>query len=344
MSRDLPLGDDRIDQRPNSLKLDANNIAGLELQPLRVADARGRARRDDIARFQREDARSVLDDVGDLEDHLARVSVLPQLVVDPELDPEPVDVFEVRQRNRARPHRREIVAPLAVEPVEELVPIAVLGPVPDLQLALGDVVDDGDPGDVVERVFLGDELAGFSDDEPKLGLVVDELSALGDDDRVAIAADRVAGGLHEDAGRGHVALGDARALELLAGALENVVGIIPGEAEQFARIQDRGFELDARQIEDRVFGRVAGLAALDHLPSLGESRIAGENRCDAVKGVAALIIAGAEGLDVEDLVADNDAGAGYALAGITFARGLGKREVHEFQGHSGSLVSQGIDG
>ena len=69
--------DDMVLERADILDLDFDRIAGFH-----GADARRRARRDDVSRLQRHDARNELDELIDVEDHILRITVLLDLAIE----------------------------------------------------------------------------------------------------------------------------------------------------------------------------------------------------------------------------------------------------------------------
>src|SRR6185312_8870351 len=85
----LRRGHHAIDERAAILHLDLHLIAGLqELAAVAAAgaDARGRAGRDDIARPQGELVAQRRDLLGNAVNHVLRIRILLQHVIDPELD------------------------------------------------------------------------------------------------------------------------------------------------------------------------------------------------------------------------------------------------------------------
>src|SRR4029453_523566 len=73
-----PFGDNRIAQRADLLDLDLDHIAGLEPQRRlsEKAHAFGRARRDDVARGERREARDIRDDCRNIENEIGGAAVL----------------------------------------------------------------------------------------------------------------------------------------------------------------------------------------------------------------------------------------------------------------------------
>ena len=131
------------------------------------------------------------------EDELRGVAVLLDLAVDGEADEQLHVVFHEGARHQVRPHRRELVVALAVEPVRaQRRPVGA-----DLQVAGGDVVGGHPAGDVIERALGLDALAALADGAGDLGLPIDLLHAARDLD-VVVGAGEAARRLQEQVGPG----------------------------------------------------------------------------------------------------------------------------------------------
>src|SRR5208282_5155153 len=124
----------------------ANQVARLEERPGCRADARWSSGGDDVSRFERDKLRQERDDGGHREDHLSGGGLLLDLTVDRELQRQCLRVRNRVGRENARAHRAEGVMPLAVHPVEELVPLAGLLAGIGFEATVADVVDDRVPG------------------------------------------------------------------------------------------------------------------------------------------------------------------------------------------------------
>ena len=92
-----------------------------------------------------------------------------------------------------------------------------------------DVVDDDVAGDVVHRLVLRDAAGGLADDDAQLDLEVERMAALGPDDRLAVADDRV-----RELREQQRPIGDVP-----AGALGDVRPIVEPDADDLSRSFDR---------------------------------------------------------------------------------------------------------
>ena len=142
-------------------------------------------------------------------------------------------------RENARAHRAERVVPLAVHPVEELVPLAGLPAGVGLEAAVADVVDNRVAGHVARGLGLGDAAAMAADDHAELALPVD---LVGRDprnhDRLSRVGERRARRLHEYIGKGLLPLGGR------ASPLGDVLGVIAGQEQELGRTGDRHQKLN----------------------------------------------------------------------------------------------------
>lgn len=109
---------------------------------MNAPDPRGRARGEHVPRLQRHALRYNLNERGDVPDHQVRRAVLPKLPVDPRPYPQggPLHV-QLRRGDHPRTHGAEPVDALR----EEKLLVALL------EVASGDVVDDGVAKHVIER-------------------------------------------------------------------------------------------------------------------------------------------------------------------------------------------------
>src|SRR5208337_1384567 len=117
---------DRILEHSDRYDRRANQVAGLEKRPGCRADARRGSGGNDVSGLERDEPRQERDDGGYREDHLRGGGLLLDLTVDRELQRQCLRVWNRVGRENARAHRAEGVMPLAVHPVEELVPLAGL--------------------------------------------------------------------------------------------------------------------------------------------------------------------------------------------------------------------------
>ena len=128
------------------------------------ADAGGRAGEDDVAGQQRQHGGQLGDEAGDAEDEVAGAGVLHRLAVDGAAEREVVGVGELVGRDDPGAHRAVAAAGLAERE---------LGAGGELQVAVADVLADGEPGDVAPGVGLGDAVGPAADDGDELDLPVD---------------------------------------------------------------------------------------------------------------------------------------------------------------------------
>src|SRR5436190_746038 len=177
--------DDRRAQRRETLDAALDDVARLEEQHRRVRladrDAARRAGREHVAGLDRDVAREVLDDVGQLPDLVARVDAHAQLAVDRAGHPQVVRIGDLVERDQLGPERAEARDVLAGPEARARLHLALL------RIAVGEVVEDRHPGDVVEGLGLLDAERAPADHEHQLGLVVEADDALGPDDLGAVA-------------------------------------------------------------------------------------------------------------------------------------------------------------
>ena len=115
--------------------------------------------------LQRHPGRDRRDDRRDVEDQQAGIGALADIAVDEAADRRVGDVDLVLAHGK-RPHRTEGVLRLGDQPLA----------VAALQIARGDVVDDGIAPDMVEGILRLDAAAGLADDDGEFRLVVDRRS------------------------------------------------------------------------------------------------------------------------------------------------------------------------
>ena len=108
------------------------------------ADALGRAGDDDVARQERHELAQMREDLGDGEDHVARIALLPDSAVDGERERNRLRVGNLVGRHEPRSERTERVEALALDPLA-----AAVG----LPVALRHVVGQTVAGDMRKRVL-----------------------------------------------------------------------------------------------------------------------------------------------------------------------------------------------
>src|SRR5579872_1961918 len=109
--------DEAVPHAAKTLDLGLHDVADLEERIRALADPAAGAAEENIAGFQRHDARGELDLLFRRVDELRGVAVLLGLAVDREMDAELHVVRHEGARHQEGPHRREIVVALAAEPV-----------------------------------------------------------------------------------------------------------------------------------------------------------------------------------------------------------------------------------
>ena len=239
VGRDL-LGHDGVVDAADAADLDPDPIARLE-EGRRVAedaDAGRRPGRDDVAGFERDDRADVLDELGDLPDHVGRGGVLPELrragfrtaAGDvPAADRELVGQRHLFAGDDDRAHRQERVRALGPEPLavaDLAVPERGLDALP---VAGRDVVRDDVAGDVLVGVGRLHPACPLADDDAELRLEVEGVTARGMDDRLSVGHDGV-GELGEE----------QRPLRAGPAALGDVVAVVQADADDLLGRLDRG--------------------------------------------------------------------------------------------------------
>src|SRR5882757_3111364 len=231
---------DRLDPPPD-------RIAGFEETASSHAHARRGPREHEIARVERYARRQHRDLLGGVEDQLARVGVLHQLAVHPQLDPQLMGIADVDRRNDPGPERAGAVEALLADPVvmegrSRRVLVALH------RIARREIVGDGVAGDAAQGLLCRHVFRLSPDHGHELDFPVHLL--------------RIRRELHFRTGPGHRAPGRldevpgllaqvlhrrARFLALGARHLGHVVGVVRPRAIDIARIEHRGEELRALQ-------------------------------------------------------------------------------------------------
>ena len=107
------------------------------------------------------------DEAGDAEDQIVRLATLPQILVDPGLEPEALGIRDGARGGDNGADRREFVEGLGVA----VLGAGHLGPLPESR---GHVIAHRVPQDVIEGILFGFEiLYVFADDHTEFSLVVE---------------------------------------------------------------------------------------------------------------------------------------------------------------------------
>src|SRR5712675_3410425 len=175
-------------QRRHALDRAVDHVARLQEQFRRVGFAHRHAARraggEHVRRLDRDVAREMLEEVGQLPDLVARVDAHPLLPVYGTRHPQVVGVADFVHGHDLGPQGPEARDVLGGPEARARGDLALL------QVAAGEIVQDGDPDDVVESVlFLGAQRA-LADDEYQLRLVIEADDALGPRDPRVVAAER----------------------------------------------------------------------------------------------------------------------------------------------------------
>src|SRR5271165_4224238 len=173
---------DALSLRPQNPPVELDDVAALEELGRLHAEAHAlrRAGDDHVSRQQRHELAEMRKDLGDGEDHVAGVALLPDGAVDGERERDRLRVGDLVGRHQPRPERTERVEALALHPLA-----AALG----LPLALRDIVGEAIAGDLLERVALSDALRLGPDNDPELDLPVHGGRSFRPDDIVVGALD-----------------------------------------------------------------------------------------------------------------------------------------------------------
>src|SRR5579871_2931760 len=142
---------------------------------------------DAVARLERKDMAQVCDLLGDVEDHIPRVAVLHELVVDRARDAQVMRVCHEFSRRYSRTHWSETLETLTEHPVESkrAVPVAAR-----LTIPRRDIVEYCVTRDVVHRLGSRNITRRPADDGDELGLPVGLLHLLGNMHGLAWRNDR----------------------------------------------------------------------------------------------------------------------------------------------------------
>src|SRR5258706_123199 len=163
-------------QRRHALDRAVDHVAWLQEQfrGVRLAhgDSAGGAGREHVPRLDRDVAREMLEEIGQLPDLVARVDAHPLLPVYGTRHPQVVGVADLVHGHDLGPQGPEARDVLGRPEARARGDLALL------QVAAGEIVQDRDPGDMVESVlFLGAQRA-LADDEYQLRLVIESDDAL----------------------------------------------------------------------------------------------------------------------------------------------------------------------
>jgi hypothetical protein len=179
--------------------------------------ARGCAGADDVSGFEGGDAGEVFDEGGDFEDEVAGVGGLHDLAGEGEFDVEGVGVGDFVFGGDEGAEWGEGGKAFAECPLRG----------GKLDAAGADVVADGVPEDVVERVGRGNAMAAFTDDDGELGLVVG-LGGVRWKKDVGVGTSDGGGEFHEDGGDG---------LDLHFG-FGGMLDVVEADAEDARRVKE----------------------------------------------------------------------------------------------------------
>ena len=107
----------RVAQLADAFDPELHGIAGFEEYSPRHSHAGRRSGQDEIARLEGHTRGQHRNLFGGVEDHLARVGILHERVVDPELEPEIVWIGQIIGRYDPGPQRAGAVEALLAEPI-----------------------------------------------------------------------------------------------------------------------------------------------------------------------------------------------------------------------------------
>ncbi len=154
-------GDDALARTAEPVDGQLDEIAVIEKARRLPAesDARGRARRNHVAREQRHELRDVAHEVRHVEDEVPRGAVLHALAVDVEAQAKGVHVGHLVGRREPRPEGCERVPALPLEPLPATL---------ELERPFGVVVVERVPGDVERCLARGDDPGLLADHHREL--------------------------------------------------------------------------------------------------------------------------------------------------------------------------------
>src|SRR6266853_648434 len=236
---------ERTVQLADLLDPQPDGIAGFEEAAPSHAHPRGSPREHEIARVERHARRQHRDLLGGIEDQLARVGVLHQLAVHPQLDSELMRIAEVPRRDDPGPERAGTVEALLADPVvmegrSRRVLVALH------RVARRKIVRDGVPGDAAQRPLHRRVFHRPADHGRELDLPVHFLRVRRQFDRCAGADHRAPGSLYEMPGLlAQVLHCRSRLLALRARHLGHVIGVVGARAIDVAGMEHRCEQLRA---------------------------------------------------------------------------------------------------
>src|SRR5205807_6871598 len=185
-------GDEAVLHLAQTLDFGLHDIAEFQEGVAALADAATRSATENVAGFERENARGVFDLLFWREDELRGVAVLLNLAIDGEADEQVRMVGHEGARHQKRPHWSEIVVALAAQPIRpERRPVGA-----DLKVAARNVVGRHEPGNMFEGALGLDALSFLTDGDRDLSLPIYLAHAQGDLD-VIIGAGKTARRLQE---------------------------------------------------------------------------------------------------------------------------------------------------
>src|SRR5215213_9049961 len=190
MSLSLTRSDDRLPLLAEPIDSELHDVAGLEPDGWveSHADSWRRTGVDQVAGLEDEELADVVHDDVRVEDHRRGGALLAPDTVDVQPHREVADVAQLVRGDEPRPCRVERLGRLALDPLAASL---------ELERALGDVIDDDEPGDGIVCIVDAREIAGTAaDHDPELDLPV-RLGRSAGDAYVVIRSDQSVGRLGE---------------------------------------------------------------------------------------------------------------------------------------------------
>ncbi|CAH0298202.1 hypothetical protein SRABI106_03699 [Rahnella aquatilis] len=184
------------------------------------SDARRCAGRNDVTGLQAHEAAEITDDFWDLENHGARIAVLPALAVNFQPQIQLVRVRDFIRRHQPRTGRAECVTAFTFVPGAAAF---------NLEFALRDIVDHAVTGDVRHRIGFADIAPAGADHHTEFHFPVG-FDRITRDLHVVIWPDHRAGPFAEN----HRFFRDLRA------SFGGVVGVIEADTDKFPHLADTG--------------------------------------------------------------------------------------------------------
>src|SRR5262249_37282268 len=171
---------------------------------------------------------NIRNEVWHFENEIPCIRFLHGAAVQSQFNVEPICITQCVACHQVRAHRYEGVERLRPQPLT----------IGELQVARGDIIDDGVAGNIIERTADRNLSSTAADDNAQLGFVVHLPAHRRYDDRVVGAGDRI--GIHSE---------EKRLFWHLAVDLFDMIFVVQTDADDFLRTLNWRVKSDIRRLE-----------------------------------------------------------------------------------------------